>query len=116
MLDPHLLRNQFNEIAEALGKRNISLDQAAFEKLESERKEVQVKTQELQNKKNTSAKEIGKVKSQGGDIEPLLKKVASLGDELKSHEQKLSEIQAQLHELLMGIPNAPHESVPAGKH
>lgn len=114
MLDPQLLRKEPEAVIESLKKRGMNLDLSEFESLESERKQIQIKTQELQNLRNTRSKEIGKVKGQGGDIEPLLKEVADLGDELKSKEQQLSELQEQIHDILMGIPNMPHESVPHG--
>ncbi len=114
MLDPHLIRNQLDDVVAALKKRGMTLDTEVVQQLEAERKEVQVKTQELQNLRNTRSKEIGKVKGQGGDIEPLLKEVASLGDELNTHETKLAEIQEKLQGFLLGIPNIPHPSVPEG--
>ena len=114
MLDPQLLRKEPEAVIESLKKRGMNLDLSEFESLESERKQIQIKTQELQNLRNTRSKEIGKVKGQGGDIEPLLKEVADLGDELKSKEQQLSDLQEQIHDILMGIPNMPHESVPHG--
>lgn len=114
MIDPHLLRNQIDEIAIALNKRGVQLDKKLIQELDAKRKEAQVKTQELQNLRNSRSKEIGKVKGQGGDIEPLLKEVANLGDELKTSEEELSSIQSELDTCLMGIPNVPHESVPEG--
>jgi len=114
MLDPHLIRNQLDDVAAALNKRGMRLDTELLQQLDAERKEFQVKTQELQNTRNSRSKEIGKVKEQGGDIGPLLKEVATLGDELKEYETRLSEIQEKLHGVLLGIPNIPHNSVPAG--
>ncbi len=114
MLDPYLLRNQLDDVAETLKKRGLDLDKTEIETLELQRKEIQIKTQELQSERNTRSKEIGNVKSQGGDIEPLLREVTDLGDQLKVYENQLSTIQEQLNSILMGIPNLPHETVPAG--
>ena len=114
MLDPQVLRNDIEQVAKALTKRHYTLDITAFETLEEKRKAVQVKTQELQQQRNSRSKEIGKAKAQGEDVQPLLDEVASLGDELKSSENELNEIQEELNEIVMGIPNIPHDSVPEG--
>lgn len=114
MLDPHLLRNHLAEVAKSLEKRGYQLDTSTIEELESDRKALQVATQDLQQERNQRSKEIGKIKAQGGDTRPLLDEVGNLGDRLKEHETRLNEIQEQLNDLLMGIPNLPHESVPEG--
>lgn len=114
MLDPKLLRTKLEETAELLKRRGFTLDQAAIEALEQRRKTVQVRAQELQNERNTRSKSIGQAKAKGEDIQPLLDQVAQLGDEQKQSELELSQIQEQLNDILMGIPNIPHESVPNG--
>ena len=90
MLDPQLLRNDIEQVAKALTKRGFKLDIVAIETLEEKRKAIQVKTQQLQQQRNTRSKEIGKAKSQGKDAQALLDEVASLGDELKSSEEELN--------------------------
>ncbi len=115
MLDPNLIRNQLEHTAEELKKRGFSLDTLALSELESRRKSVQVRTQELQNERNTRSKAIGKAKAAGEDIQPLLDAVSNLGDELKTNEAELSAIQAELESILAGVPNLPHSSVPVGK-
>ncbi|MEE9574802.1 MAG: serine--tRNA ligase, partial [Gammaproteobacteria bacterium] len=115
MLDPQILRNEIGQVAKALAKRHYTLDVAAIETLEEKRKAAQVKTQALQQQRNSRSKEIGKAKAQGDDVQPLLDEVASLGDELKSSEDELNEIQKELYEIVMGIPNIPHDSVPEGQ-
>ena len=115
MLDPHVLRNDIEQVAKALAKRDYTLDVSTIEALEEKRKAIQVKTQELQQQRNSRSKEIGKAKAQGEDAQSLLDEVASLGDELKGSEDELNEIQSELNEIVMGIPNIPHESVPEGQ-
>ncbi len=115
MLDPQVLRNDIEQVAKALTKRGFKLDIAAIETLEEKRKAIQVKTQQLQQQRNTRSKDIGKAKAQDEDIQPLLDEVASLGGELKSSEDELTEIQKELNEIVMGIPNILHESVPEGE-
>ena len=115
MLDPSLIRNQLEHTAEELKKRGFSLDTLALSELESRRKSVQVRTQELQSERNTRSKAIGKAKAAGEDIQPLLDAVSNLGDELKTKEAELAAIQAELETILAGVPNLPHSSVPVGK-
>jgi seryl-tRNA synthetase len=114
MLDPQLFRRQIHETADALKRRGFDLPVERIEALESERKQVQVRTQELQNERNTRSKAIGKAKAGGEDIAPLLAEVARLGDELKAHEVRLAGIQEEIEGIALGVPNLPHASVPAG--
>jgi seryl-tRNA synthetase len=115
MLDIQLLRNDLEGAATRLAARGYILDTASFGALEQERKEVQTRTQELQAKRNASSKQIGMAKARGEDVSVIMAEVASLGDELKAAEEKLAVIQSQMQDLLLTIPNTPHESVPAGK-
>ena len=115
MLDPKLLRTNIQSVADKLKTRSFSLDVAAFNVLESQRKDLQTRTQDLQNERNNKSKNIGKAKSQGQDVQPLLDEVAHLGDALDAAKKQFDEVQAKLNALLMTIPNLPHESVPIGK-
>ena len=115
MLDPRLIRNQLDETAVRLAARGFKLDTASIAALEAERKEVQVRTQALQNERNTRSKAIGKAKAAGEDIAPLMAEVADLGEQLKQGEARLEALQAELNDILLGVPNIPHASVPAGK-
>jgi seryl-tRNA synthetase len=115
MLDPRLIRNQLDETAVRLAARGFKLDTARIAALEAERKEVQVRTQALQNERNTRSKAIGKAKAAGEDIAPLMAEVADLGEQLKQGEARLEALQAELNDILLGVPNIPHASVPAGK-
>jgi seryl-tRNA synthetase len=114
MLDPKLLRNELEATANKLASRGFELDTQKLAELEAQRKQAQVKAQELQSQRNSKSKNIGKAKAQGEDIQPLLDEVASLGDKLKAAEDELSNIQSSLDEIMMGMPNIPHESVPEG--
>lgn len=114
MLDLKLLRNDLDAVAAKLALKNYQLDSERFRALESRRKTLQVETEKLQSERNTKSKLIGKAKAAGEDIQPLLDEVAKLGDGLKQAQQSLDTLQAELEDLLMGIPNLPHESVPAG--
>ncbi|MCL1633550.1 serine--tRNA ligase [Luteimonas sp. SX5] len=115
MLDPQLLRHQPAELAARLREtRGFELDAAALERLESERKQIQVRTQELQNLRNTRSKAIGQAKARGEDVSALMAEVAGFGDELKASEARLESIRGEIDAIALGIPNLPDDSVPAG--
>lgn len=115
MLDPRLLRQDLEITARQLARRGFQLDTARIATIEEKRKNVQTMTENLQAERNSKSKNIGKAKAQGEDIQPLLDEVADLGDKLKAAEEQLNEVQAELDEIVMGIPNIPHESVPDGR-
>ncbi|MFK7089457.1 serine--tRNA ligase [Chromobacterium violaceum] len=115
MLDINLLRNDIEAVAARLAGRGYTLDTAAFNQLESERKSLQSRMQELQAKRNATSKQIGIAKGKGEDVSAILAEVATLGDELKAAEQAFDSVQGKLDAWLMSIPNLPHESVPVGK-
>lgn len=115
MLDIQLLRHDLNAAAARLATRNYVLDTAGFTTLESERKAVQTRTQELQAKRNALSKQVGMAKAKGEDASAILAEVSTLGDDLKAAEEKLVVIQAQMQDFLLSVPNVPHESVPVGK-
>lgn len=115
MLDPNLLRQQPAEVAARLhATRGFALDPAALVSLESERKLVQVRTQELQAQRNKLSGEIGKRKSKGEDVADLMAQVSASGDEQKRGEARLDEIKAEIEAIALAIPNLPHDSVPLG--
>ena len=114
MLDPKLLRNEFDRVAANLARRGIVLDRASYEQPESRRKTLQVQAEELRQQRNTKSKAIGKAKAAGEDIQPLADAVRSLGDELKAAETALTEVQGELDALLFGLPNLLDDSVPDG--
>jgi seryl-tRNA synthetase len=116
MLDPALLRNQPDVLAARLKQtRGYDLDVESLQRWESERKQLQIRTQELQNLRNTKSKQIGMLKAKGEDVSAVMAEVAAFGDELKASEVRLDEIKLAIDAISAGIPNLPHESVPSGK-
>lgn len=115
MLDPKRLRNDLDAVIAGVARRGYAFDRDRFETLEVQRKELQVTTQNLQNERNSKSKGIGKAKAAGEDIQPLLDAVASLGDELKDAQERLGELQQELQQMLLEVPNIPDVSVPDGK-
>jgi len=115
MLDPRLLRNELDTVAQQLARRGMQLDTAHISELESRRKALQVAAQELQNERNSRSKGIGKAKAAGEDIKPLLAEVSDLGDRLKAAEDELQAVQQELRDISLSLPNLPHSDVPDGK-
>jgi seryl-tRNA synthetase len=115
MLDPVLLRTQPAELAQRLKEtRGFDLDVSRIADLEASRKQLQKRTEELQNLRNTRSKAIGQAKAKGEDVSALMAEVAGFGDELKASEVKLDEIRSEIETIALGIPNLPHASVPVG--
>lgn len=115
MLDPKLIRSEPRAVALALLKKGFTLDVAALEQHEADRKRWQVRTETLQAERNSRSKAIGKAKAAGEDLAPLLAEVESLGQELEAARQSLADVTDQLDALLAVIPNIPHDSVPEGR-
>jgi seryl-tRNA synthetase len=115
MLDINLLRKDLPLAVERLALRGATLDTARINTLEAERKQLQTRTQELQSQRNTLSKQIGALKGRGEDASGAMAEVASNKDELEASEKRLAALQIELHDFLLGIPNLPHASVPAGR-
>jgi len=115
MLDIKLLRNNLDETAAQLLRRDFVLDVEMFNDLEARRKLAQTLTQTLQSERNSRSKAIGMAIGKGEDPQPLKDAVADLGEKLKAAELELTEIQAQVDSIVQAMPNLLHESVPAGK-
>ena len=114
MLDPQLLRKDLDAVVSRLATRNVAFDVETFNRLELQRKNIQTETEALQAKRNALAKEIGMLKGQGKDASNVMAESQQLPEHLKRIEIQLQEVQSQLSDLLMGLPNLPHESVPIG--
>lgn len=115
MLDAKQLRADLKQVAAKLANRGFTLDVAKFESLEQQRKDLQVKTEQLQAQRNQSAKAIGQAKAKGEDVQPLMEAVADLGNQLEQAKQAFDSVQAELDAMMALIPNIPHETTPVGK-
>ena len=96
MLDPRLFRTELDFVKAQLSRRLFEFDPAPYIELEARRKEVQVKAQELQNERNSRSKLVGQAKAKGEDVQPILKQMQHLGDDLKAAEAELAEIQQEM--------------------
>ena len=115
MLDIQLLRNNIDEVSERLAGRGYALDVATFQTLESERKTLQTRTQDLQANRNSISKQIGMLKGKGEDASAVMAQVATLKEELEANEARLGELLKELDAFVATIPNVPQASVPVGK-
>jgi seryl-tRNA synthetase len=114
MLDIQLLRKDLDGVAKRLADRGYTLDVATFTALEAERRDTQTRTEELQARRNSLSKQIGAMKGRGEDTSAVMAEVGGIGDEMKASAVKLEDIQKRLSDLLLGVPNLAHESVPVG--
>ncbi len=115
MLDINLLRKQLPDVVARLAARHFAFPEKEFNALENERKAVQTQTEELQAQRNQLSKEIGIAKKQGQDAAKLMADAAAIPEKLAELSAKLDSIKSELTELLMRVPNLPHESVPEGR-
>ncbi|MGC7406587.1 serine--tRNA ligase [Pandoraea pneumonica] len=114
MLDIQLLRKDLDGVAARLKARGYTLDVATFAALEAERKQIQTQTEELQARRNALSKQVGMKKGKGEDASAEIAEVGGIADTLKASSVRLEEIQTRLSDVLLGVPNLPHESVPVG--
>ena len=114
MLDIQQLRSNLDAVAAGLAKRGKIIDFSEFTALETERKTLQSRTQDLQAQRNSLSKQIGMLKGQGKDASEVMAQVGALGDELKASEARLAELLDKFNAILAGLPNIPDESVPVG--
>jgi seryl-tRNA synthetase len=115
MLDIAQLRKDPEIVAARLASRGVTLDLEAFRTLETERKALQVRAEELQARRNALSKSIGQLKSRGEDTAAVMSEVAGLGDAQKAASEQSEAVRERLNEWLAQLPNLPHESVPQGR-
>jgi seryl-tRNA synthetase len=114
MLDIQLLRKDPDGVAKRLTARGYQLDVAAFSALETERRAIQTRTEELQARRNSLSKQIGAMKGRGEDTTAVMAEVSGIGEQMKASAAQLDDVQARLSAMQLEMPNLPHESVPAG--
>lgn len=115
MIDQKLLRSDPEAVARNLARRGFSLDVQALKALEEKRKPYQIESDRLRAERNSNAKAVGMAKGKGGDVAPLLARGEALIEELEAAERQLTDVQAELEQWQLGLPNLLHESVPDGR-
>ncbi len=114
MLDPHVLRNTPELVAERLKIRDIEIDVQRFMEMEEQRRSHQGRTEALQQERNQASRAIGQAKAKGENADHLMARMKEVNSELDVSRKRLEAVQHELTAWLRGIPNLPHESVPAG--
>ncbi len=114
MLDPKLLRTEFDEVAKHIVRRGFSLDKKRFSELEEQRKNLQVETEDLQGQRNKNSKLIGQAKSKGEDASEILAAMEKINQSLKTNETKLEVLLSEIQTWMLELPNLPDSSVPDG--
>ncbi|KDN24668.1 seryl-tRNA ligase [Moraxella bovoculi 237] len=114
MLDPKLLRGDLTALKEKLATRGYELDVAFWTDVEIKRKELQVRTEELQAQKNAGAKKIGELKRSGENADDLLAQMEKVSEQMKTAENELRDLQTVITNASLAIPNLPDDSVPVG--
>jgi len=115
MLDAKLLRTDLESVARNLARRGFVLDVARFRALEERRKAAQVAADETRAARNTHAKKVGMAKGKGEDISGLLAEGEALARRLEGLDKEQASVQAEFDEIILGLPNLLHESVPDGR-
>jgi len=115
MLDVKLLRHDYDKVAAALNNRGASLELiAGFPALDGSRREKLTESEQLKNRRNVVSQEVAKLKRSGGNADELIAEMRDVNDRIKQLDDEVRDIDAELHKLLLSIPNVPHESVPIG--
>ena len=115
MLDVRLLRSEYDRVKQALERRGAPEELiAGFPELDRRRRELLTESERLKNRRNTVSQEVAKIKRAGGDAEALIAEMREVGDRIKELDDEVRELEAKIDQLLLGIPNIPHESVPVG--
>ena len=115
MLDIKLLRNNFEEVEKALANRNEEFDLSKFKDLDAKRRNLLVEVEALKSKQNTVSKQIPAMKKEGKDVAPVFEEMKKLSEEVKTLDAQVREVEAELDQWMLTIPNIPHPSVPAGE-
>jgi len=115
MLDTKWVREHYEEVAEMLASRNNAFPLDRYKELDEERRGVLLKVEKLKERRNAGSKEVGAKKKAGENTDALQNEIRGLGDEIKKLDDRVAEIQSELDELALSIPNRPHPSVPKGK-
>ena len=115
MHDLAYFRSHFDEVAERLATRSNPPNLDQFRELDSRRRAAISQTEQLKARKNAESTEIGRLRQQGADTSLRQQQVRAIGEEIAALDEQLKGLDGQFRELLAGIPNVPHRSVPVGR-
>jgi seryl-tRNA synthetase len=117
MIDINLIRRDIDGIVAQLARRKNPqpfLDLPRYTALETERKQIQTSTEQLQARRNAASKQIGQMKGKGEDAADLMAEVGGMAEQMKAGAERLEQVQAELSAMLMALPNLPQAGVPDG--
>ncbi len=114
MLDLKFVRANPQLVIDALAKRGGKISLDGFLSLEEERRAILSKVEEMKARRNSASKEVGKKKQAGEDATAIMAEMRALGEEIEQLDARLKEVEAGLNEIMLNLPNLPHESVPVG--
>ena len=115
MHDLSQFRANLDAIAARLGARGFQLDVGQFRELDSERRAAVTETEQLKAQRNAASVEISNLRKQGVDTSEQQQKVRAIGERISALDENVKALDERFRELLAGIPNIPHESVPTGR-
>ena len=115
MLDIRRIRQNPQELIDALQKRNSAVDLTEFLEKEELRRKLLAETEALKARRNEESKRIAVIKRQGGDAQPIMDEMRALGDKVNEIDAQVKEIEEYINQFLLRLPNYPHETTPIGK-
>ncbi|MBQ1945756.1 MAG: serine--tRNA ligase [Clostridia bacterium] len=115
MLDIRRIRQNPQELIDALQKRNSAVDLTEFLEKEELRRKLLAETEALKARRNEESKRIAVIKRQGGDAQPIMDEMRALGDKVNEIDAQVKEIEEYINQFLLRLPNYPHETTPVGK-
>jgi seryl-tRNA synthetase len=115
MYDLGYFRNNIGTIAARLADRGFTIDMEAFRELDSQRRAALAESEKLKAQRNAESMEIGRLKKAGTDTADLQQRVREMGELITKLDADAAAVDEKFSQLMAGIPNTPHESVPTGK-
>jgi len=115
MLDLRWIRSNPDEVRKFLADRNNDMDIGPLLAMDEEKRALLTETEDLKARRNEGSKKVGAAKARGGDAAPIMEEMRSLGERVKEIDARIAELDAGISDMLLSIPNRPHDSVPVGK-
>lgn len=116
LLDIKFVREHLDEVRQMLKNRCNSLNLDAFEGLDKKRRELLQETEALKGSRNTVSKEISQMKKAGENADDKIREMREVGDRISALDAELRNVEGELRDILLHIPNMPKADVPIGKN
>lgn len=115
MLDIKFVRENLEQVEQAVLTRGSDADFKAFSEDEKKRREILQKIEKMRNERNTVSDKIARMKKAGEDVQPVIDEMKEVSADIKELDRELSDTEGRIHDFLICLPNIPHPDVPAGK-